>query len=106
MKKKKPKVPVEESWVLYQKYWSDKEQQPKLKTKYKYIHFKFITRLTNRSKWNCVNNRSNRILGSVEWERDWKQFIFTPTRKFQTIYSASCLNDIGHFISQLNEKGF
>lgn len=69
-----------------------------MKTKYKYIHFREFP-----GYWSCKNNKSKVTLGIVEYYRPWKQWCYIP---FSTsvVFSADCLDDISHFLGQLNKK--
>jgi hypothetical protein len=66
-----------------------------MKTKYKYIHF-----TKKLSDWGCFNNKSNTLLGTIEWYPRWNQYCFVPNGK-NIIFNSTCLLDIVDFIKQL-----
>ena len=68
-----------------------------LKTKYKYVHF---SPSGNTDCYNCLNTKHREILGEVLWYAGWKQYIFRPSDYSE--FSADCLDDISHFLKQLN----
>lgn len=76
-----------------------------MKTKYKFIHFTKKMRLNDRwDIWGCYNNKNEYDqLGKVEYYPSWKQHIFIPT-DLRAVFNKSCLDDISHFINQLNNK--
>ena len=66
-----------------------------MKTRYKHIHFvpqAFV------GVWSCVTNRGAALLGTVG-PGAWNRVTFMP--EADTEFSADCLNDIAHFIGQL-----
>ena len=68
-----------------------------MKTRYRFIHFEALT----DDVWICAANRDDTILGSVDMATDWRKWVFNPTdmRRF----SEDCLQDIAHFLGQLDE---
>lgn len=74
----------------------------KLKTKYKFVYFEEMEWLnTGKTKhYDCKNIKSNYSLGMVEWERGWRQYVFSPNGS-DVIFSTGCLLDIIDFIKQL-----
>lgn len=68
-----------------------------MKTHYKFIHF--AKHEDFDTAWWCHNNRTGGTLGMVEWYRPWKQYIFNAHD--DSLFSADCLQDIIHFMSQL-----
>ena len=75
-----------------------------MKTKYEFIHFDLIEKKAKTFVIGCYNNsRSGELLGRVKWYPFWRQYCFFPTTK--AVYSASCLDDISHFIKQLKKGG-
>jgi hypothetical protein len=72
-----------------------------MKTKYKYIYFrKSFELLHGQRTYGCINTKSGHKLGYVGWNANWRQYCYYPTA--QAVYSAGCLDDISHFISQLS----
>lgn len=70
-----------------------------MKTHYKFIHF---VRLPHKpEQWACVNNKTQAALGAVDYETQWKQFVFW-TGNEDAIFSHDCLTDIADFLKQLN----
>jgi len=76
-----------------------------MKTKYKFIHFEPMEWLdTGKTKhFDCKNNNDNYSLGIVEWERGWRQYIFSSSGA-DVIFSVGCLLDIIDFINQLKNN--
>ena len=72
-----------------------------MKHKYKHIHFvKADTALLEEEpSWRCKNNRSGAQLGIVEAYREWDKYVFEPTAN--CAFDTSCLQDIIHFMGQL-----
>lgn len=74
-----------------------------METKYKYIHFEArqTEALFPNVKPGFVirNNKSDAILGAIEWYPPWKRYCFIPNEV--AIFDSSCLADIQHFIGQL-----
>jgi hypothetical protein len=76
-----------------------------MKTKYKFIYFEKANWKTEGFKvWRCLNSKSSNTLGYVEYYLLWKQYIFEAYAD-SIVFSASCLDDISHFLKQLNEAG-
>lgn len=67
-----------------------------VKTKYKHIHFEKEGKL-----WQCWSNNNEVMLGRCEYYKLWNQWVFTPNRHWDCVFSVSCLRDIIHFIGQL-----
>ena len=70
-----------------------------MKTKYKYIYFERAP--VGISGWACWNKRGL-LLGAVRYIGKWKEWEFQP--KPDMGFTIECLNDIAHFISQLNKE--
>ena len=75
-----------------------------LQTKYKHIHFVHVMDKTTTSEWTCNNNSTGDLLGTVKWYSNWRQYVFIPIFLVPTVFSVSCLEDINHFIGQLEAK--
>ncbi len=69
-----------------------------MKTKYKHIYFVETNFAEGKSFW-CRNNKSNAILGLVEYYIPWKRYVFEGRN--DCVFDTSCLQDIIHFIGQL-----
>lgn len=74
-----------------------------IKTKYQYIHFVKVDEKPKTSVWECRNNRSNDVLGVVQWYGPWRQYCFHPS-VLQVVFNVGCLMDICDFIKQLPRK--
>ena len=70
-------------------------------TRYKYIHFKVVEKKAKTKVWGCFNNNSVGKLGEVRWYSAWRRYCYFP--KYETVYSADCLEDITKFTKRLNE---
>ena len=68
-----------------------------IQTRYKFIHFEIYG-----SAWLIHNNKTDDVLGSIQWYLRWKQFVFVPT--VDVLFSADCLSDIQRFIEILGKR--
>jgi hypothetical protein len=69
-------------------------QEP-MKERYRHIRF-----APWGGKWVCMStHKPETKLGFVEYFQPWRQWQFCPEP--MTGYTFDCLQDIGHFISQL-----
>ena len=74
-----------------------------MKTKYKYIYFEEHKEpILKRAVWTCYNKRGKYPLGFCEFHDTWKEWEFCPEPNMG--FTIECLNDIAHFIGQLNEQ--
>lgn len=76
------------------------------KTKYKHIEFReHVLKRDGKdvTVWLCSNPKAGVTLGWVESYPSWKQHVFSALNNTM-IFSASCLEDIVHFIKQLDTK--
>ena len=74
-----------------------------MKTKYKYIEF--IKRETAKEIFWAVNNhRCEQYLGDLQYNpnKKWEQWVFCPEPDMG--FTQDCLEDIIHFIKQLEEE--
>lgn len=78
----------------------DGKTEPILKTQYKFIHFEQAQYITDT--WYCFNNRKKTILGTIEFDSGWNQWVYCPHEN--TTYSSGCLKDIVDFITQLDKS--
>ncbi|HET6456308.1 MAG TPA: hypothetical protein VFI02_18025 [Armatimonadota bacterium] len=72
-----------------------------MKTQYAYIHFVRHDRDPSKKKtdvWEIHNNKSNDLLGYIEWHGPWRQYCFFP--EAGTIFNIGCLADIDAFIRE------
>jgi len=71
-----------------------------MKTIYKYVYFEVIEEKPKTKVWGCFTNAGHSKLGEVKYYI-WRQYCFFPTP--DTVFSTGCLDDIKHFIGQLNK---
>lgn len=76
-----------------------------MKMEFRYIYFepcpdpnRLLTAKTFR--WYCINKKLELRLGSVAWESGWRRYSFFPVAN--TVFSADCLEDIRHFLDDVN----
>jgi hypothetical protein len=75
-----------------------------MKTKYKYVYFEKTRGFIRADElWECVNRRDGDILANVFWYEVWNTHVVSFARS--AVFSADCLDDISHFLNQLNKKG-
>lgn len=67
-----------------------------MKTQYRFIHF--VKKISG--DWACVTSNHRNRLGTVEFYMPWKQWVFSAIPL--VIFSEDCLDDVRHFIHQLN----
>ena len=72
-----------------------------MKTKYKFIHFVKIEDKPKTSVWDCKNSKYGSRLGVVGYEPGWRQYCFYSVG--DVVFSVGCLDDIKHFIGQLEQ---
>ena len=72
-----------------------------MKTNYKYIDFYEWTGLSGDKYWRCQNRRGKYLLATVAYNPKWKEWEFLPQPNMA--FSIECIDDIGHFLQQLNE---
>ena len=74
-------------------------------TRFKFIHFNEVPNNSDKTtKWLCRNNKTEEILGTVQWYGPWRQYCFLPSPGYELVFSAGCLGDIEGFIARLMEK--
>ena len=66
---------------------------------YQYITIVSLKSNTKTEHYLVLNNKSNSVLGWIEWYVSWRQYCFTPVTN--TIFSAGCLEDVQSFIRGL-----
>ena len=70
-----------------------------MKTKYKHIHFaEAMISGVNKTYW-CKNNKTDGILGLVEYYPPWRKYVFSTDG--DCVFDISCLADIIDFMKQL-----
>jgi hypothetical protein len=69
---------------------------------YKYILFEEVETKGKTRRFNCLNKKSNFILGEVIWVIGWRQYCFFPSGDTQ--FSVGCLNDVIDFIQKLKSS--
>ena len=74
-----------------------------IQTKYEYITIEEIlqSKLRKTHVWEVRNKKSRHLLGVIQWQAPWRQYIFAPEPRI--IFSAGCLHDIRAFIYQQME---
>ena len=72
-----------------------------MKTQYNYLKFVKTADKPKTSIWVCVNH-GNELLGEVHWYSSWRQYCYFPAET--SVYSIGCLQDIVHFVEQLNAE--
>jgi len=65
-----------------------------MKIRYKFIHFVIVV-----DAWVCFTNRGDNVLGTLEYHKQWKQWVFQPEACCE--FSMDCLEDIIAFTKQL-----
>ena len=74
-----------------------------MKTEYDYLSFDLTEKQPKKTtSWYCREKSNKNILGYVGWYAPWRQYCFCPVG--QTVFNESCLQDIRHFIGQLEEE--
>ncbi len=71
-----------------------------MKTKYEHIYFEKDN--DDPVIWDCHNNKGYGVLGFVDYYKVWKQFVFNSADC--AVFSNDCLDDISHFLKQLNAE--
>lgn len=71
-----------------------------LKTKYKYIEFEESPD-KEAKLWVCLNRKAESHLADLIYYEPWRQWVveFQP----ECVFNNTCLNDISHFLRQLNQ---
>ena len=69
----------------------------------KYVNFVLTESRANTKVYSIVSRSSYDILGEVKWYAPWRQYCFTPTEEFGTVWSRGCLNEISLFLASLME---
>lgn len=66
----------------------------------------FEEKLTNlKTKVFFVFSKSkHEYLGQIKWHPGWRQHCFFTARKYTTIWSKSCLEDLALFIEEMKPK--
>ena len=72
-----------------------------MKTRYKFIHFNPVAGGYGKD-WVCRNNKTDDLLGYIEFYERWKQFVISFIDN--TIFNNQCLRDIAEFLDQLNSE--
>ena len=77
-----------------------------MKTKYKHIYFEKYglgsAPHPQRMIYLCRNNRTNSILGGVEYYPSWRKYVFEG--KENAVFDISCLTDIIDFMKQIEQE--
>ena len=76
-----------------------------MKIKYKHIEFMQIANPNRKtSKWEIHNHQTGDWLGSVQWDRAWRQYVSITPGAGEYRFARSCHLDIAHFIKQLMDE--
>ena len=67
----------------------------------KYIRFVKVEEREKTSLWLVENNKSGYCLGSIEWSRGWRQYVFQPSSF--TEFNNTCLTEIADFLDRQNK---
>jgi len=70
-------------------------------------HLNFIEGLSKSGKTKLITILSlhdDTKLGFIMWSGAWRQYVFVPTLEDGTQWSHDCLEDLRHFIVQLNKE--
>jgi len=70
-----------------------------MKTKYKHIRFEKKEQKRKTSIWECLNNSSDDLLGTIKWYGAWHQYCFSP--EAHIIFAGDCLEQINQFMQDL-----
>jgi hypothetical protein len=55
--------------------------------------------------FEVINNRSNDMLGYIQYYAPWRQYVFSPYSVDESlVFSTGCLADIQHFINELMKE--
>lgn len=80
------------------------DMEIKLIKKYKYISFKRQTEnFSGKPMFECINNKSGKVLANIFWYSQWKQYCFTQTSE-NIVFDKTCLNDVIDFINYANSE--
>ncbi len=71
-----------------------------MKTSYKFIKFEEVFLAVKG--WGCLNKKTGDILGIATFYPEWRQWVMDF--KEASVFNKSCLEDIAHFLGQLNEQ--
>lgn len=66
-----------------------------MKTRYKYIHFERVATF-----WECYNNKSEKVLGEINYYPSWRCWVFESVG-LGIVFNVGCLRDIADFMEQL-----
>jgi hypothetical protein len=72
-------------------------------TEYRFIRFVPDGEFEGKPMWSCANRKSGGELAKVFYYRLWRQFCVRVTAE-QNVFSYDCLEDIAHFLRQLNDR--
>lgn len=82
-----------------------------MKTKYKYIHFRYVGKsISGKTEtWEIYNHyyEDNTYLGFIKWNGAWRQYtsyLCTSGAGTYIQVSRGCHEDISNFIKQLMDK--
>jgi|WetSurMetagenome_2_1015567.scaffolds.fasta_scaffold217631_5 hypothetical protein len=71
----------------------------------KHLNFKESFSASGKTKViELLSLHDNTYLGTIQWSGAWRQYVFCPTCSDDTQWSHDCLEDLRHFIIQLNKE--
>ncbi len=68
----------------------------------KYMTFRLVERKPKTTGWDVINNKSDALLGVIEWYGPWRQYTFEAID--QPIFNNACLTELAAFLTELNEQ--
>ena len=77
---------------------------------YKHLRFDEVSILellakeldTTKKAYRVFNKHDNVYLGSIEWFKQWKQYVFYP--QCNTVFHDGCMNKISSVLTQLTKE--
>ena len=63
----------------------------------KFIYFIETLDEFSFKSWEVRNNKSNELLGKINFYKDWKQYVFYPSS--YTYWSKDCIKDLYEFMN-------
>lgn len=74
-----------------------------MKTRFRHIHFDEIGDLQHGGCYLIKNNKTNSILGYIEWYKPWRKYIVRYEE--DAVFDETCTCDILDFLMRLKETG-
>ena len=74
-----------------------------MQTEYKYLKFVLLGHKPRTDVWGCFGTGgTSDMLGTVEWYGRWRQYCLFNDGDVGCVFSGDCLDDISHFLKQVN----